>query len=66
MVSKTASVMLACLADGPCEKDLLLDLITPTGAFRSRAENSAVPLAIVERGAPWTSSEGLELLKEGY
>ena len=71
--------MLACLADGPCEKDLLLDLIAPTGAFRSRDENSAVPLAIVERGARGSNScgsrrprraeeargDGLELLKEG-
>ena len=47
------------------EGALLLDLLAPTGAFRSRDENSAVPLAIVERGAPWTSSEDLELLKEG-
>ena len=80
MVSKTASVMFACLADGPCEKDLLLDLITPTGAFRSRDENSAVSLAIVERGARGGSScgsrlprraeeargEDLELLEDGY
>ena len=67
--------MFACLADGPCEKNLLLDLIAPTGAFRSRDENSAVPLAIAERGARGGSrrprraeearGEGLELLKEG-
>ena len=57
------------------EGALLLDLIAPTGAFRSRDENSAVSLAIVERGARggsrrprWAEEargEGLELLKEG-